>query len=551
MRETVQHQNLMDQKKLCCSVCLDLLKDPVTIPCGHSYCMNCVRSHWDQEDHKNIYSCPQCRKTVSPRPTLVKNTMMADLVEELKETGPQAVSADPSYVKPGDVSSDFCAGRKLRALKSCQQSLVSYYELVDPNTRLQENICTHHGEVKTIFCRTDHQCVCVLCSLEQHKDHHTVLALTERTQRQGELGTDRQRIQQRIQSWEEGIKVLQERLDATNLSADRAVKYSDRISTQLLKLIQTWRSEVRQQIRARQKTEVGLTKELKEKLDAEMMELRRTDAELEHLSHTDDHTEFLQSSLSLLRASAGCTNTCPLQYFQDVMAAVSGVRDQLQESLTQAWTRISPTVRPAEVSQPQAEPKTRAQFLLYSCETTLDPNTANSRLLVSEGERKATVTREKQAYPKHPDRFTDMFQVLSRESLSRRHYWEVDRSRSEVSVAVAFRNISRTGYESGFGNDDRSWAVECFNSSFQFRHNSSSTSVPGPQSSLIGVYLDHSAGTLCFYSVCENMTLLHRVQTTFSEPLHQGLGVFATDSLYCAAKLCQLEKHENQRALRI
>ncbi|XP_034565562.1 tripartite motif-containing protein 16-like [Notolabrus celidotus] len=557
-----QQQNLMDQKKLCCSICLDLLRDPVTIPCGHSYCMHCVRSHWDEEDQKKVYSCPQCRKTVSPRPVLVKNTMLADLVEELKKTGPQAVSADHCYAEAGDVACDFCTGRKLKALKSCLQCLVSYCEehlqphydspafgkhkLVDPSKKLQENICTRHGEVKKIFCRTDDQCICVLCSMDEHKYHNTVLALTERTERQGELGTNRPKIQQRIRGREKDVGVLQERLEAINRSADKAVKYSDKIFTQLLRLIKNRSSDVKQQIRAQQKTEVSLAKELKEKLDAEITELRRTDTVLEHLSHTEDHTQFLQNypSLSCLSKSAASSsiNICPLQYFEDVMVVVSDVRDKVQDTLSDAWIKISQAVRPADVLQPRAEPKTRAEFLQYSCETTLDPSTANTCLLVSEGDRKATVTSEKQAYPGHPDRFTDMFQVLSRDSLSGRHYWEVERGRFEVSVAVVYKDISRTGYESGFGNDDKSWALECFNNSYQFRHNSTSTLISGPQSSVIGVYLDYSAGTLCFYNVSGNMTLLHRVQTTFTQPLHQGLGVFATDSQGSAAELCKLRQ---------
>uniref|UniRef100_UPI0037E74722 E3 ubiquitin/ISG15 ligase TRIM25-like n=1 Tax=Semicossyphus pulcher TaxID=241346 RepID=UPI0037E74722 len=555
-----QQQNLMDQKKLCCSICLDLLKDPVTIPCGHSYCMSCIRNHWDEEDQKKVYSCPQCRQTFKPRPALVKNTMLADLVEELKKTGLQAVSADPCYAEPGDVACDVCTERKLKALKSCLQCLVSYCEqhlqphyespafekhkLVAPSKKLQENICPRHGEVKKIFCHTDHQCICILCSMDEHKDHHTVLALTERTERQGELGTNRQRLQRRIQGREEDVKVLQERLDVINHSADKAVKNSDKIFSQLIRLIKNRSSDVKQQIRSRQKTEVSLAKELKEKLEAEILVLRRKDAELEKLSHTEDHTQFLQNypTLSCLSTSIDTSsiNICPLQYFEDAMAAVSEVKDKLQAALSDAWTKISQAVRPVDVLLPQAEPMTRAEFLQYSGETTLDSNTANTRLLVSEGDRKATVTSDKQGYSRHPDRFTDMFQVLSRDSLSGRHYWEVERS-YEASVAVTYKDISRTGYESGFGNDDKSWALECYNNSYQFRHNRTVTFVSGPRSSRVGVYLDHSAGVLCFYSVSGTMTLLHRVQTTFTHPLHQGLGVFATDDKSSAAELCKLE----------
>uniref|UniRef100_A0A3P9DJQ3 B30.2/SPRY domain-containing protein n=1 Tax=Maylandia zebra TaxID=106582 RepID=A0A3P9DJQ3_9CICH len=165
---------------------------------------------------------------------------------------------------------------------------------------------------------------------------------------------------------------------------------------------------------------------------------------------------------------------------------------------------------------------TRAEFLKYSCEITLDPNTANTWLLLSEGNRKVQAVIQQQSYSDHPDRFTYWFQVLSRESLTGRCYWEVE-WRGRVYVAVAYKNISRAGSDCRFARNDKSWSLECYNNSFTFWHNNIKTRVSGPRSSRVGVYLDHRAGILSFYSVSETMTLLHRVQTTFTQPLYAGL----------------------------
>uniref|UniRef100_A0A3Q1J0G7 Tripartite motif-containing protein 16-like n=1 Tax=Anabas testudineus TaxID=64144 RepID=A0A3Q1J0G7_ANATE len=535
----------LDRETFSCSICLDLLKDPVTIPCGHSYCMNCINSFWDEEDGKKLYSCPQCRQTFTPRPVLVKNTMLAVLVEELKKTGLQAAPADHCYAGPEDVACDVCTGRKLKALKSCLQCLVSYCEkhlqphyespsfdkhkLVEPSKKLQENICSRHDEVMKMFCRTDQQCICYLCSVDQHQGHDTVSAAAERTERQRELEGSRQKLQQRIQDREKEVKLLQQEVEAINHSAGQTVEHSEKIFTQLIGLIDKRRSDVKQQIRSQQETEVSRVKELQEKLQQEITELKRKDAELEQLSHTEDHTQFLHNypSVSALSQSthSSSINIRPLRYFEDVTAAVSELRDKLQDILRETWTNISQTVTEVDVLLSNPGPKTRAGFLKYSQEITLDPNTAHTKQFLSEGNRKITLMTEQQSYSSHTDRFTGIcWQVLSRESLTGRCYWEVKWSGRGVYVAVAYKNIRRTGSleECGFGYNDKSWSLIC-KSSYLFRYNNIITPVSGPLSSRIGVYLDHRAGVLSFYSVSETMTLLHRVQTTFTQPLYAGL----------------------------
>ncbi|XP_019209769.1 tripartite motif-containing protein 16-like [Oreochromis niloticus] len=535
----------LDRETISCSICLDLLKDPVTTACGHSYCMNCIKSFWDEEDRKGIHSCPQCRKTFIPRPVLEKNIMLAALVEQLKKTGLQAAPADHCYAGPEDVACDVCTGRKLKAIKSCLFCLISYCEkhiqlhfessafakhkLVAPSKKLQENICSRHDEVMKIFCRTDQQSICYLCTMDEHKGHETVPAAAERTEKQKELEVRRLNIQQRIQEREKDVKLLQQEVEAINGSADKAVEDSEKMFTELIRLIQKRSSDVKQQVRSQQETEVSRVKELQEKLEQEIAELKRKDGELEQLSHTEDHNQFLHNypSLSALSESthSSSINIRPLSYFEDVTAAVSETRDKLQDILREEWTNISLTVTEEDVLLSPPEPKTRAGFLKYSHEITLDPNTANTRLLLSDGNRKVTRMKQQQSYSDHPDRFTGCYQVLSRESLTGRCYWEVEWRGRGVGVAVAYKNISRAGSrdECVFGYNDKSWALCCYTTSYKFQHNNVQTVLSGPQSSRVGVYLDHRAGILSFYSVSETMTLLHRVQTTFTQPLYVGL----------------------------
>nr|XP_014015158.1 unnamed protein product [Salmo salar] len=531
-------------ESIICSICLDLLKDPVTIPCGHSYCMGCIKDGWDQDDQKGVYSCPQCRQTFIPRPVLNKSTLLAELVENLKETGLQAAPPAHYYAGPGDVACDVCTERKLKSVKSCLVCLVSYCEthlqphyespafkkhtLVKASTQLEEKICSRHDKLLDMYCRTDQQFICLLCVVGEHKGHDTVSAESERTERQSQLGEKQQKSKQRIQKREKEIQEVRQAVKSLKNSAQAAVEDSEKIFTELIHSIERRWSEVKEQIRAQEEAEVSRAERLLKQLEQEMSELRRREAELEQLSHTDDNLKFLQSFQSLC-VSPGtealpCITVNHHVSFEDVKKAVSGLKSQVENICSLEIVNIS--VKGCTCPETRPEPKTREEFLEYSCQLTLDPNTAHKYLCLSEGNTKVTWSNTVQSYPDHPDRFTNCHQVLCREGLSGVCYWEVDWSGKWVNIAVAYKGIRRRGPEEWFRNSNQAYCLEFADTSCSFYYNSKRTVITVPFSSRVGVYLDHRAGTLSFYSVSDTMTLLHRVQNTFTQPLYPVFFVF-------------------------
>ncbi|KAI1902409.1 hypothetical protein AGOR_G00044460 [Albula goreensis] len=392
--------DLLDQEQVSCPICLDPLKDPVTIPCGHSYCLDCIMGCWDQDDHTGVYSCPQCRQTFTPRPVLGRNTMLAEVVEKLKKTGLQAAPPAHCYAGPGDVACDFCTGKKRKAVRSCLVCLVSYCEthlqphyeipplkkhkLVQAAGNLQEKICSQHDKLLEVYCRTDQQCICLLCVMDEHKGHDTVSAAAERTEKQKQLGATQRKFQQRIKEREKELQDLRQAVELLTCSAQAAVEDSERIFTELIRSIERRRSEVKKLIRDQEKAEVSWAEGHLERLEQEIAELRRRDAELEQLSHTEDHIHFLQSCQSVCAppgpGDSSSITVSPHLSFEAVRKSVSELKERLEDVCNRELVKISETVNETHILE-----TTRQDFLQYSCQLTLDPNTAHRNICLSEG----------------------------------------------------------------------------------------------------------------------------------------------------------------------
>ncbi|XP_037392867.1 NACHT, LRR and PYD domains-containing protein 3-like isoform X4 [Pygocentrus nattereri] len=165
----------------------------------------------------------------------------------------------------------------------------------------------------------------------------------------------------------------------------------------------------------------------------------------------------------------------------------------------------------------------------YPCDLTLDPDTAHAHLSLSEGNRRVENVGEEQPYPDHPGRFEHQPQVLCRESLTGRCYWEAEWTGQGAVISVLYRGIQRKG-DGLFGTNEESWSLNCCNNSYSVCHNNTRTVVPDPPSSstAVGVYVDWPAGALSFYSVSldtQTLTHLYTFNTKFTEPLCAGLWV--------------------------
>ncbi|XP_063067864.1 tripartite motif-containing protein 16-like [Engraulis encrasicolus] len=367
--------------------------------------------------------------------------------------------------------------------------------------------------------------------MEDHKGHNIVLATTARKENQTQVLERKRKLHRRIRNGERHIQELTDAVMSYKDSAVMSLEDIERISEDLSALLESperrW-SEVREQISAQQEAAVSRAEDVVERLQQEVAVLKTRDAEIEQLMHEEDPIHFLQRLLALQSSSvpkaSPSITISPHPSFHVLMEYLTARKEDKSGQMEKT---------PVEVEKIHIvlplEPKTRDELTEYSCQLTLDPNTAHRSLSLSEDNRRVWREKEQPCPDDHHDRFTGWAQVLCVQAVSACCYWEVEWTHElegyGVDIAVSYRNIDRKGggLECRLGCNDRSWRLECDPERCSFRHNNFRTEVLSAlSSSRVGVYVDHKAGILSFYNVSDTMTLLHTEQTVFKEPLFPG-----------------------------
>ncbi|XP_017214343.3 E3 ubiquitin/ISG15 ligase TRIM25 [Danio rerio] len=343
-----------------CSICLELFKDPVTTSCGHSFCMNCIKSCWDKESLRGVYSCPTCRNGFRQRPTLSKNTVLAGIVEERKQDAPAA---------PGDVQCDVCIGRKIKAVKSCLVCLASFcqthlqphyqsqafkkHKLVNASANLQQQICPQHHKALEIYCYNDKKCICVLCLGDQHSGHKTVSAITEMAKEKEKLKIKKTEFIKKITDINKNLQAFKKPMDLHKSSAQTSVEHSNKIFTELIQSLTKKQTEVREKIRAQEKQETQKATNYIQKQKQEISNLRNQSVKLEQVLHTEDHIYFFQNFSSLSpRLYVLPKDVNDLVTFEKIDESVSKLKRKLDEVCEKHMGKISNKVADVHIIRP-------------------------------------------------------------------------------------------------------------------------------------------------------------------------------------------------------
>ncbi|XP_034542643.1 E3 ubiquitin-protein ligase TRIM21-like isoform X2 [Notolabrus celidotus] len=503
---------LHTEDQFLCSICLDLFTDPVSTPCGHHFCKTCITDHWDV---KVPYDCPNCKEVFKTRPELKVNTFISEMV---------AHSSEQRVSKQGEVPCDVCTGTKLKARKSCLVCLTSYcethlkphlttrglkrHQLMDPVENLESRMCEKHEKPLELFCKNDQMCVCMMCTILDHKTHDVVPLREGYKGKKAKLGNTEAEIQQMIQKRRLKVAEFKQSVELSKKNADREMAEGVQVFSALMETVERRLNNLTDTIKEKQReTEEQADGFIKE-LQQEISELEKRSSEVKKLSRSEDHLHLLQN-ITALKAAPPTKNWTgvrvhPPSYEGTVVRAVK----QLEETLSEQMKKLF-----------EDELKRVQQ---YEVDLTLDPDTAHPALILSDDGKQVHCGDEEKNLPDNLERFSKYTIVLSKQSFSSgRFYFEAQvKGKTDWDLGVARESINRKG-DITLTPQDGLWTI-------WLRNENEYKALADPPVDLslqsghekVGVFVDYEEGLVSFYDVDAAALIYSFTGCSFTEKLY-------------------------------
>ncbi|XP_076849603.1 E3 ubiquitin-protein ligase TRIM39-like isoform X2 [Brachyhypopomus gauderio] len=508
LQVTRDSSSLQSEEQFTCSICLDVFTDPVTTPCGHNFCRTCLTQYWDNSPN---CICPLCKEKFTKRPKLKINTTLREVVDHFKKK--------KDLDKP-DIFCDTCTGVKLKAVNSCLDCGLTFckshlephnnvpklkkHKLINPVENVENYICQKHERPLELFCREDEMCVCQFCTEGDHRTHNTVTIEKESGEKRTQLGKTQLKVQQMIQERLKKMEEIKHSVELRKKSTEREIADSIEVFTALVRSIERSQAELLQMMEEKQKAAERQAEGLIKDLEQEITELKRRDSELEQLSHTEDHIHLLQI-YPTLNSPPHTKNWTDISI--DIRLSVVNIRRVLSHLQKTLNDRIN---------------KKLNEKLRDTVDVTLDPDTANHYLILSDDGKQVKCGETKQNLPDNPKRFDLYPNVMGKEGFSSgRFYYEVQvKGKTDWGVGLARESVNRKGEntlspQNGFWslilrNENQYKACDCPRVPLTLRQ----------KLQTVGVFVDYEEGLVSFYDVEARSHIYSYTGQSFIEKLY-------------------------------
>nr|XP_033499155.1 E3 ubiquitin-protein ligase TRIM21-like [Epinephelus lanceolatus] len=448
------------------------------------------------------------------------------MVSHFRQSAQQrASSSEQQAAEPGDVPCDVCTGPKVKALKSCLVCLVSYcethlephltasglkrHQLIDPVENLEGRMCTKHDKLLELFCKTDQMCLCMLCTVLDHKSHDVVPLKEEYERKKSKLGKTGAEIQQMIKERRLKIQEFKDSVSISRAIADREIANRNHVFTKLKEAIERNQAKLiestEEKHRMTEKQAEGFIKELEQ----EISELEKRSDELEQLLFSEDHLNLVQKFPSLDAASPTKNWTQVKVCLPSYEGTVRTTVDQLVEMFKNEMKKLLTEFELKTVQQ-------------SAVDVTLDPDTAHPRLILSEDGKQVHCAHVRKNLPENPKRFSRGLCVLGKQFVSSgKFYFEVQvKGKTNLALGVVRESVNRKGPITVNTNNGY-WTIWSINENIC--HSVTESLVRLSQKSKpekVGVFVDYDEGLVSFYDVDAAALIYIYTGCSFTGKLH-------------------------------